>query len=207
VFKRQTSGSVICTSCGVLVGVSDPVCYNCNRRNPGLWGFAPAFRRLGQDLGFVPLVMGGTITLFAVSLLLSGLEMQTMLSPSTRVLVLLGASGAYPVFGMDRWWTVLTAGWLHAGVLHIFFNALWIRQLAPTIAELYGPGRMVIVYTVAGIVGFTFSSVAGRFIGFLPIIGGAQLSVGASAPIFGRSSTTASVPAAATNARRGCNTR
>jgi rhomboid protease GluP len=185
VFKRQTSGSVICTSCGVLVGVSDPVCYNCNRRNPGLWGFAPAFRRLGQDLGFVPLVMGGTITLFAVSLLLSGLEMQTMLSPSTRVLVLLGASGAYPVFGMDRWWTVLTAGWLHAGVLHIFFNALWIRQLAPTIAELYGPGRMVIVYTVAGIVGFTFSSVAGRFIGFLPIIGGAQLSVGASAPIFG----------------------
>ena len=148
-FKRQTSGSVICTSCGTLVGVNDAVCYNCNRRNPGLWGYAPAFRRLGQDLGFVPLVMGGTITLYVLSLLLSGGGLQTMLAPSSRVLLLLGASGSVPVFDLGRWWTVLTAGWLHAGVLHILFNVLWIRQLAPAVAELYGPGRMVIVYTLA----------------------------------------------------------
>jgi rhomboid protease GluP len=80
---------------------------------------------------------------------------------------------------------VLTAGWLHGGLLHIVLNMLWIRQLAPAVAELYGPGRMVIIYTLAGVVGFTFTSVAGRYIGFLPIIGGAQLSLGASAPIFG----------------------
>lgn len=184
-FKRQTTGSVICTSCGTLVGVNDAVCYNCNRRNPGLWGYAPAFRRLGQDLGFVPLVMGGTITLYVLSLLLSGGGLQTMLAPSSRVLLLLGASGSVPVFDLGRWWTVLTAGWLHAGVLHILFNVLWIRQLAPAVAELYGPGRMVIVYVLAGAVGFTFTSVAGYYIGFLPLIGGARLSVGASAPIFG----------------------
>ncbi|MGE0813352.1 MAG: rhomboid family intramembrane serine protease [Vicinamibacterales bacterium] len=184
-FKRQTEGSVICTSCGTLVGVNDPVCYNCNRRNPGLWGFAPAFRRLGQDLGFVPLVLGGTISLYALSLLLSGSAMRPMLSPSTAVLVLLGSSGAVPVFELGRWWTVLTAGWLHAGLLHIFFNAMWIRQLGPTVAELYGPGRMVIIYTLAGVVGFTFSSVAGHYVPFLGRLGGAQLSVGASAPIFG----------------------
>ncbi len=184
-FKRQTEGSVICTSCGVLVGVNDATCYNCHRRNPGLWGFAPAFRRLGHDLGFIPLVMGGTITLYVIGLLLSGGGLQTMLAPSSRVLLLLGASGAYPVFGMGRWWTVLTAGWLHAGVLHILFNVMWIRQLGPGVANLYGAGRMVIIYTVAGIVGFTFSSVAGRYIGAIPIIGGASLSVGASASIFG----------------------
>ena len=184
-FKRQTTGSVICTSCGTLVGVNDAVCYNCNRRNPGLWGFAPAFRRLGQDLGFVPLVMGGTITLYVLALLLSGGGLQTMLSPSSRVLLLLGASGSVPVFDLGRWWTVLTAGWLHAGLLHIVFNVLWIRQLAPAVAELYGPGRMVIIYVLAGAVGFTFTSVAGQYIGFLPLIGGARLSVGASAPIFG----------------------
>lgn len=183
--KRQTSGSVVCSSCGVLVGVNDAVCYNCNRRNPGLWGFAPAFRRLGQDLGFVPLVMGATIALYVLSLLLSGGGLQTLLSPGSRVLVLLGASGSIPVFGLGRWWTVLTAGWLHAGLLHIFFNVLWIRQLAPAVAELFGPGRMVLLYVVSGVVGFTFTSVAGQYIGYLPLIGGAQLSVGASAPIFG----------------------
>jgi rhomboid protease GluP len=150
-----------------------------------LWGFAPAFRRLGQDLGFVPLVMGGTIVLYVLSLLVDVAGMRPILAPSSMAIRLLGASGSYPVFVEGRWWTVLTAGWLHGGLLHIVLNMLWIRQLAPAVAELYGPGRMVIIYTLAGVVGFTFTSVAGRYIGFLPIIGGAQLSLGASAPIFG----------------------
>lgn len=184
-FKRQTSGSVICTSCGVLVGVNDAVCYNCNRRNPGLWGFAPAFRRLGQDLGFVPLVMGGTISIYVLSLLVSGSGMRPLLGPSTPALLLLGASGSYPVFTLGHWWTVLTAGWLHAGLIHIALNLLWIRQLAPAIAELYGPGKMTIIYTAAGVFGFAFTSLAAHYIGFVPFLGGAQVSVGASAPIFG----------------------
>jgi rhomboid protease GluP len=183
--KRQKEGSVICTSCGVLVGVNDDTCYNCGRRNPGLWGFGPALRRLGHDLGFVPVVMGGTITLYAIALLLSGTNIQGFFAPSTEILFLLGASGAVPVFTFDRWWTVLTAGWLHAGVLHIVFNVMWIRQLAPAVADLYGAGRMIIIYTASGVVGFTASSVAGLFLAGIPVIGGALFSVGASAPIFG----------------------
>jgi rhomboid protease GluP len=183
--RRQREGSVICTSCGVLVGVNDDTCYSCGRWNPGLWGYGPALRRLGNDLGFVPLVIGGTVTLYVVSLLLSGLNMRGMFAPSSQVLFLLGASGALPVFEYGRWWTVLTAGWLHAGVLHVFFNVMWIRQLAPAIAELYGPGRMVIIYTVSGVAGFLASSVAGLYLAGLPIIGGANFSVGASASIFG----------------------
>ena len=95
---------------------------------------------------------------------------------------ILGASGASPVFGRGWWWTVLTAGWLHGGILHIFFNVLWIRQLGPEIANLYGAGRMILIYTVAGIIGFTLSSV----MFFLPIpFFGAGITVGASASIFG----------------------
>lgn len=186
-FKRQTEGSVICTSCGVLVGVNDDTCYHCGRRNPGLWGYGPALRRLGNDMGFVSIVTGGTILLYAIALILSRDGIQVMLSPSTGILVLMGASGAYPVFVYDRWWTVLTAGWLHAGVLHILFNVLWIRQLAPEVANLYGAGRMIIIYTLAGVVGFTLSSTAGWYLaGFpIPFLRGATITVGASAPIFG----------------------
>ena len=178
---------MICTSCGVLVGVNDATCYNCGRRNPGLWGYAAALRRLGHDLGFVPLVTGATVVLYVLALLLSRSGIQMMLAPSTEVLFLLGASGSVPVFGFGRWWTVLTAGWLHAGVLHILFNVLWVRQLGPAVADLYGAGRMVIVYTLAGIVGFTLSSLAGAYLYWLPIpfLRGAQFTVGASAPIFG----------------------
>jgi rhomboid protease GluP len=185
--KRQREGSVICTSCGVLVGVSDDRCYNCGRWNPGLWGYGPALRRLGNDLGFVPFVTGGTITLYVISLLLSRSDLSMGLSPRIDILFALGASGAVPVVGYGRWWTLITAGWLHAGVLHILFNVLWIRQLAPAVADLYGPGRMIIIYTVSGIAGFVLSTLAGTFLSNMPIffLRGGQITVGASAPIFG----------------------
>ena len=181
-FKRKTEGSVLCTSCGVLVGVNDPTCYNCGRRNPGLWGFGPALRSLGNDLGFASIVTGGTIVMFVISLVMSRDGSNIGLTPSQAALRILGASGASPVFVFGWWWTVLTAGWLHGSIIHIFFNVLWIRQLGPEIASLYGAGRMIIIYTIAGIVGFTLSSV----MGLLPIpFFGAGLTVGASASIFG----------------------
>jgi len=191
-FERQTSGSVVCTSCGTLVGVQDASCYNCGRRNPGLWGYAPLVRRLGQDLGFVPLVLTTCVALYVVSLLLSGRSIRvagglSFLSPSLEALFLLGASGALPVFRFDRWWTVLSAAWLHGGLLHILFNMLWVRQLAPAVAEIYGPGRLVILYTVSGASGFIVSTVAGEALASMPIalLRGGQFTVGASAPIFG----------------------
>ncbi|MBL8143771.1 MAG: rhomboid family intramembrane serine protease [Acidobacteria bacterium] len=189
-FKRQRSGAVVCTSCGMLVGVNDEACYNCGRRNPGLWGFAPALRALGGDLGFVPLVVGGCVILFGLTLIASrgaiGMRgLFSLFSPSSEALFLFGASGAVPVFGAGRWWTVLSAGWLHGGALHIFFNMLWVRQLAPATAELYGPGRMVIIYTLAGVMGFVLSSFAGAFIPDILFLRGGRFTVGASAPIFG----------------------
>jgi len=155
-----------------------------------MWGFAPFLSRWGRDLGFTQLVIGGCATLYVISLLidLGGVNSGGLLnffSPSRRALFLLGESGVIPVFGFGRWWTVLSAGWLHAGILHIFFNMMWVRQLAPPTSEMYGPSRMVIIYTIAGVVGFLASTLAGT-IGFLPFfLKGAGFTVGASAPIFG----------------------
>ena len=195
VLKRQTSGSVICTSCGVLVGVNDDRCYNCGRRNPGLWGFAPALRALGGDMGFVPFVIGTCVILYGLTLVASrgaiGMRgLFSLFAPSTTALLVFGASGAIPVFQLDRWWTVLSAAWLHGSALHILFNMMWVRQLAPATADLYGPGRMVIIYTAAGIAGFALSSFAAVYIPDLPtprfpILSGSEFTVGASASIFG----------------------
>lgn len=189
--KRQTSGSVLCTSCGVLVGVGDATCYNCGRRNPGLWGYAPALRALGADLGFVPFVIGTCVILYLLTLVFSRGSMTGgggpfgILSPGTPALFLFGASGALPVFAGGRWWTVLSAGWLHGGALHILFNMMWVRQLAPATADLYGPGRLVIIYVAAGVAGFALSSFAGYYIPPLLVLRGGQFTVGASASIFG----------------------
>ena len=125
--SRQTSGSVVCPSCGRLVGVQQEKCPHCGRSNPGLWGYTRFFQSLGDDFGFVRLIIGACVVLYVLTLLVkpSAIGMKSlfsMLSPSVEGLFLFGASGAVPVFGYDRWWTVLSASWLHGSLLHILFN-------------------------------------------------------------------------------------
>ena len=190
-FKRKTEGSVLCTSCGVLVGVNDETCYNCGRRNPSLWGFAPALRALGGDLGFVPFVVGTCVVLYGLTLIFSGGQIGMnglfgLLAPSLRAEFLFGASGGRPIFSFGRWWTVLSASWLHGSALHILFNMMWVRQLGPVVGDIYGAARMIIIYTLAGIAGFLLSSVAGYYLWAAPIpFRAGTATLGASAPIFG----------------------
>jgi rhomboid protease GluP len=189
-FKRQRTGSVVCPSCGNLVGVNDERCYNCGRRNPGMFGFAPILRRLGSDFGFTSVVVGTCSVLYVLTLLASGRSIGmnglfNLLSPSPQILFLFGSSGAVPVFLAGRWWTILSAGWLHGGLLHIVFNMMWVRQLGPATAQLFGPSRLAIIYTIAGATGFFASSLAGFLLPGVPFIGGASFTIGASAPIFG----------------------
>ena len=132
-----------------------------------MWGFAPLLSRWGRDLGFTQFVMWSCIVLYVLSLALDTGGIRSggflnFLSPSIQSLFLLGASGSIPVFRFGRWWTVLSAGWLHAGILHIFFNMMWVRQVAPATSELYGASRMVIIYTIAGITGIVAWPDAGR---------------------------------------------
>src|SRR5260221_6440113 len=190
-FGRSRTGSTLCPSCGMLVGVNDARCYGCGRARPGLFGLTALLRQHGLDDLFVPIVMWGCGAVYLASLAMdpsaiSGQGILSMLSPGLKSLFVLGASGAAPVFGYGRWWTVLSASWLHGGVLHIVFNMMGVRNLAPATAHLYGAARTVIIYTVAAITGFLASSTVGEFAPFMPVrFRGAGFTVGASAPLCG----------------------
>jgi rhomboid protease GluP len=155
-----------------------------------MWGFAHMLRGFQNEGAFAQLVLWVCGALYFASLVADFEGVRTggisFLSPSVESLFLFGASGAIPVFGFGRWWTILSAAWLHGGVLHILFNMYWVRNLVPGTAHLYGVGRTVIIYIGAGVAGFVASSVAGAFLPFLPsFLRGAGFTVGASAPIFG----------------------
>jgi rhomboid protease GluP len=190
---RQKTGSVVCASCGSLVGVNDDKCYVCGRRNPGLWGFGPVLRRFSNEFGFTGVIIYGCVGLYALSLLLTVLSGESLMRGSTFSILgpgqfayeALGAAGAIPIFVEGHWWTVLSAGWLHAGALHILFNMMWVRQLGPEVAEMFGEARMIIIYTIASIAGFLLTSFLGAYLPIIPFFGGAGYTVGASAPIFG----------------------
>ena len=126
-------------------------------------------------------------TLVASNNPLGGGGLMNFLAPDAPAIFMFGASGAIPVFEYGRWWTVLSASWLHGGLLHILFNLYALRYIAPAAADMYGPGRTVIIYTVAGAAGFLLSSAAGHYLTWMPIpfLRGAGLTLGASASLMG----------------------
>jgi rhomboid protease GluP len=148
-------------------------------------------RQLGADFGFVPFVVGSSAILYALMLLASGPGMQvtagglSFLVPSGQAMRLFGASGFEPVYIEGAWWTLLSASWLHGSFLHILFNMMWVRDLGPTVVDLIGAPRTIIIYVVSGIIGFFLSSSMPWLRLPIPIFHGAIMTLGASASVFG----------------------
>ncbi len=178
---RQTQGSMICPSCGKLIGVSEQECPFCGAKNPSLFGYAPVIQRwFGRRLDLISLIVTTCVVLYIVALALEPdaiLHPQGgffgLLAPGSRALYQLGMTGGL-AWTQHWWWTLLTAIYLHGGLLHIFFNIMWIRNLGPTVDEAYGPARAFVIFSIAGAVGFLVSNLAAG-----------TPTIGASGSIFG----------------------
>jgi rhomboid protease GluP len=171
---------MICPGCGKLIGVDEERCPFCGAWRPGFYGMTPRLQRLfGRKLDLNAVIVGACIALYALALALQPSAIFQMhgifnlLSPGSRALWQLGMTGGI-AWQEGWWWTIFSAIYLHGGLLHIFFNLMWIRQLGPNVTEVYGPGRAFIIFTVAGATGFLASN----------LLGGAP-TIGASGSIFG----------------------
>lgn len=190
-FQRQKTGSVLCPSCRQLVGVNDEECLNCGRKRPGMWGFTGPLALLTRGDAFTPFVMWACGAIYLASLAMDpsaiGAEGPlSFLSPSGESVARLGAAGATPMFVLNRWWTPLSAGWLHGGLIHIAFNLMSIRNLGPGMSQLYGPARTILIYVISSVTGFLASSTAGYVFEGRPWpLGGSYWTLGASASVFG----------------------
>ncbi|HEX3177080.1 MAG TPA: rhomboid family intramembrane serine protease [Methylomirabilota bacterium] len=176
---RKTRGSILCPTCGRLTNADAAVCLVCGRRNPGMWGFAGPLGRLFRRRSFTDVATIACVVFYVASLILdpraamSPRGLFDAFSPGLEAMFNLGAAGTIP-WSLGRWWTLFTAIYLHGGLLHIIFNVLWIRQLGPAVEELYGRARMVVIFTVAGALGFLASNLLGH-----------PFTIGASGSIFG----------------------
>lgn len=189
-FERQKTGSVVCPGCGRLVGVQDERCWNCGRARPSLFGFSRALQNLGNEAVFSTVVIGICVVIFVLELLMSPRGVNTQLgfgflAPDLEVGVRLGASGALIVFDYGRWWTILSAGWLHGGLLHIAFNMYWVHQLGPVMARLFGVPRAAIIYLLSSAMGFLVTSAMPVVAPWMPFANRNSVTLGASAAVFG----------------------
>ena len=194
-FKRQTTGSVVCVSCGYLVGVNDDVCYHCGRRNPGLWGFAPALRRLGTRPRLRAVRHGHVHR--HVRAVAAAVGQRTSWRRRPVGLPRARSAAACSLLRRERRHAGVRStaaggrcsapSWLHGGAAaHPLQHDVGAAARARRRPSSTGPGRMVIIYTVAGVVGFLLTSVAGVYLCVPAVPAAARSSRSARRrPIFG----------------------
>jgi len=158
--------SLLCPNCRKLISADEPVCPYCGLSKPGARNFFyGGLNNLSLDITKIIIYLNGGF--FILSLLLSARNITlsanpfTLLSPSQEGLFVLGATGTIPIAGFGRWWTLISASFLHGSLMHIFFNMIALVQLGPFVVQEYGLNRFVIIYTVTGITGFLLSFLAG----------------------------------------------
>ncbi len=173
--------SILCPKCRKLISVDETICPYCGLTRPGsLWKNNIITLGFSNTDQLIKTIIYVNVGMFIISLLLNsrlpGLSMNPfyILSPENRSLLFLGATGTIPIDRLHRWWTIVSANYLHGGILHILFNMIAFRQLAPLVAREYGVYRMFIIYTLSGIIGFKISYLAG-----------VTFTIGASAAICG----------------------
>lgn len=177
--NQEKKTAVLCPNCGRLIGSHEKICPHCGISRPNsIWKNNPLIRGLSDEAGVIRSVIAVNAAIYILSLLLNARGMGiggnplTMLSPSGQSLLLLGATGTYPIDQFGRWWTLISANFLHGSIIHILFNMLAFRQIAPLIIREFGVYRMLIVYLGGGTIGFLASYLAG-----------VRVTIGASAAV------------------------
>ncbi len=83
----------------------------------------------------------------------------------------------------ERFWTPFTYMLMHAGILHIFFNMLWLYWIGQIFEEYLGNKRTIGLYILGGLTGALFFVLSYNFLpAFSQATGGATV-VGASASV------------------------
>src|SRR5579872_5152751 len=173
----------LCPACGTLVGATATKCHQCGANMT--FSFAAASKTLGR---WMPQTSPVTYAMLSICCLMYGLAIVITMRTqgfeglsgglmnlggiSTQVNYRLGAS--LPLqYELGQPWRLITAIFLHGGLLHIGFNMWVLMDIGPMVEEVYGSARYLFLYVATGVAGYILSSSVGH------------LSVGASGSLLG----------------------
>lgn len=176
----------MCPHCRGLVERDASVCPLCGSpmKSPRPRGGGAS----GRVLGVIPIPSTATSILVASNIALYALEWYLTQSSASaelqaapswggvdgKIMVRLGAKFG-PLIFRGEWWRLVTANFLHAGLMHIGFNLWCLFDLGPEVESLFSTSKFVVMYLVTGIFGYVLSLFWSPF----------GVSVGASASILG----------------------
>jgi len=177
----------MCPNCRALVERNASVCPFCGEklRSPRARSSSAS---AGRILGVIPIpstatsaVAAVTIVLYGISWYMTATSASGQLNPASalggisgEVLQRLGAK-SFAILYYGQWWRLVTAIFLHGGLLHIGLNLWCLFDLGPEVESLFSTAKFVVFYLVAGVAGFLLSLWWSPF----------GMSVGASGSILG----------------------
>jgi rhomboid protease GluP len=169
----------MCPHCRAFITVKDRVCPYCNEavgpkqssgESAGMFaGFIPHAR---FNMMIILLINFGMYLATALFSYNSGHE-NAFIDLDSRTLVYFGAKLNY-LLAQGEWWRLVTAGFLHGGIVHIFSNCIGLFLIGADVEETYGASRMLVIYFCSTVAGFYASAMWNP-----------GVSIGASAAVFG----------------------
>jgi rhomboid protease GluP len=169
----------MCPHCRAFITTKDKVCPYCDTpvgpRAIDVRGAGDLIAGIIPSAQFVTMmILTINVALFLITVLAS---MKAGLGNlfGLDVITLTRFGAARPdALAAGQWWRLLTAGFLHGGLMHIMFNAWALMDIGAHAEQIYGPRRLLSIYLLSTIGGFFTSMVWNR-----------GISVGASAGLFG----------------------
>src|SRR5438105_2136235 len=150
----------MCPHCRAFITVKDRVCPYCNETvgprvvergegQPLLGGLVPQARFLTMIILVINFVLYVATTIH--SMRGSG---QVATSIDGRTLFDFGAKFP-PAVAAGQWWRLVTAGFLHGGLMHILMNSWSFLTLGAQVVEVFGTSRMLVIYVCSSVFGFS----------------------------------------------------
>ncbi|MGH9648619.1 MAG: rhomboid family intramembrane serine protease [Bryobacteraceae bacterium] len=170
----------MCPNCRAFITSDDKICPYCQAQV----GARAIDRRAPSDVlgGLIPPERFVTMLILLIN---TGMYVATMLrttqeggsgfgDPSLQTLVDFGAKYAPYIFYRGEWWRLITAAYLHGGLLHILMNSWVLFDLGPQVNHTFGTPRFLTIYTVSSVTGYLAS-----------LYWSSAVSIGASAGLCG----------------------
>ena len=156
----------MCPNCRAFITTDDRVCPYCQVKV----GARAADRRSDSPIlgGLIPHARFTTVMILLINFALYIADALSAQSPLQQW----GMSLPWPMRG--EYYRLVTAGFLHGGILHILMNSWVLFDLGAEVEQLYDTSRLIVFYFVSTVTGFMTSSIIGH-----------HYSLGSSAGIFG----------------------
>jgi membrane associated rhomboid family serine protease len=170
----------MCPNCRAFVTMSDRVCPYCDAQ------LGPRAIDLRASQFAASLIPQGNVTATVFLIINAALYLIEIIlsyrmfgaSPGTldgRAAALLGDKNPYFIYQLHQWWRLITAGFLHGGIVHILMNSWTLFILITEAEQFYGTSRVVFTYIATTFTGFLLSTLWSPH----------SSSLGASAACFG----------------------